>query len=145
MSHAKMQELYAKIPTFKCKEGCGDCCGPVPFSPSEATFAAMEHKAPLAELEGILARLAAGETDCDKCPQSTPQGCKIYDKRPFMCRIFGATDQHGVGMASLVCPHGCKPENPLTEAQVNELTDEYLSITGAEEIQELREHRARRQ
>lgn len=130
MSRASLQTIYAQIPTFSCKAGCHDCCGPVPFSPSEAAFAGVQSKPALAELRAAL------KTGCEDCPHVTPQGCGIYEFRPFMCRIFGATDQ-----GSLACPHGCKPETPLTEARVNELTDEYLRIVEVEEIQELREHR----
>src|SRR5258708_28093736 len=30
-----LRELYAQIPTFKCIEGCTDCCGPVAASREE--------------------------------------------------------------------------------------------------------------
>lgn len=32
MSAKVHKALYAMIPSFKCKEGCTECCGPVPFS-----------------------------------------------------------------------------------------------------------------
>ena len=102
----KLDKLYAKIPTFTCKEGCIDCCGPVPRCKSEE--------------DRILFKMQQIGL---ACPYAVNGKCVIYEKRPFMCRLFGA-----VASGSLKCPHGCGPENPLSEEEAFELTREYSKI-----------------
>jgi len=105
----RLADLYASIPTFTCIPGCTDCCGPVPFSKTE------------------WARVPVKKTaTCLDCPYAE-HGCTIYDQRPFMCRLFGAVDD-----PMLRCPHGCRPFKPLTQAQGNALTEEYIRLTNQE-------------
>ena len=102
----KLDKLYAKIPIFKCKEGCTDCCGPVPRCKEEN--------------DRILFKMQQVGMFC---PYAVKGRCVIYEKRPFMCRIFGA-----VASGPLKCPYGCGPENPLTEEEAKGLTEEYVKI-----------------
>jgi len=81
------EELYRQIPSFECKKGCTDCCGPVPFSRYEWSIIADKR-----EGKGLI------------CPYASRKGCQIYDKRPLLCRLFGA-----VNTERMECPHGCKP------------------------------------
>lgn len=111
-----LARLYKQIPAFTCKPGCADCCGPVPTSPVERV------RAP--RLAGIDLRLAL--TACLTCPYSTDAGCAVYADRPFICRLFGAVE----GEPKLACPHGCKPERPLSAAKAEALTMEYMRLTG---------------
>jgi uncharacterized protein len=105
-------ELYARIPTFDCIPGCHDCCGPVYGSREEIK------KAPLLEtwkgvsLEG-----------CLSCPYVTSLGCGIYNDRPLICRIYGATED-----PRLQCPHGRGPERKLSIAETNEIWRRYLKL-----------------
>lgn len=115
----RLERLYREIPTFDCIEGCTDCCGPVPASASEMK------KAPL--LIGAIER--ANATGCTDCAyERTTGGCAIYDNRPFMCRLFGATSDF-----RLTCPHGRGPKKPIPPARAAALTDEYLRIIREEE------------
>jgi Fe-S-cluster containining protein len=103
-----LQALYDKIPKgFQCAPGCNLCCGPVPHCAEEAALIDDDDRKRM---------------DVSKpCPFTTPQGCAIYDKRPFMCRIFGCAPD------MLACPHGLRPERMLTDEEASDLTDEYIT------------------
>lgn len=49
--------------------------------------------------------------------------CSVYDRRPFVCRLFGTSDDH-----RLRCPHGCGPKRKLTKAQSDARTEEYMAV-----------------
>lgn len=109
----RLAALYAKVPTFKCKEGCTDCCGPVPFIKAE--WDKVDVKKDL-------------KPGCLDCPYAKADGgCEIYEHRPFMCRLFGTVED-------LACPHGCAPEKLFTKAEGNALVDEYIRIGQIEEV-----------
>lgn len=105
----KIRKLYRQIPSFKCKEGCTDCCGPVPFAKSEWSLI-IDKREP-----SIIRPL--------KCPYSYNNSCDIYSNRPFMCRLFGASED-----PKLKCPHGCKPDKLLTKKQALKLTKKYQQL-----------------
>lgn len=96
--------LYKKIPSFRCIEGCTDCCGPVPWT---------EHE--LARV-GLDAPPRVGEDR--RCPFSLQGRCDIHDRRPFMCRLFGTVDD-------LVCPHGRGPLKRIATADGHDLVRRY--------------------
>lgn len=87
-----------------CPRTCSDCCGPVPFTESEFKDLPRKHRRTLS-----MRKFADGS---DKCCFSTPSGCAIYDRRPLMCRLFGASEQ-----PRMRCPHGVKADNPLTSQE----------------------------
>lgn len=47
-----------------------------------------------------------------KCCFSSLDGCMIYENRPLVCRLFGASEQ-----PRMRCPHGAKADNPLTSQE----------------------------
>jgi len=91
----KIDQLRRRIPGFACVPGCHDCCGPVTASSEELlrlpVRSEAEHDAALAELN---------------CVHLGPEGCRVYDQRPLICRLFGTTP-------SLPCPRGQGPEVPV--------------------------------
>jgi len=99
--------LYRKIPSFECKEGCTDCCGPVPFKKAE--WGRVEDK-------------RYGGDDLI-CPYAVGGRCEIYDVRPFMCRLFGTVDDY-----RLRCPHGCGPDVLMSAEKGRELMNRYRGI-----------------
>ena len=99
------KRLYKRLPDMICKEGCTDCCGPVPFSKWEADNA----KAPYVESYGL------------NCIHIFDGKCSIYENRPFMCRLYGTTE-------NLKCPHGCQPSYQITEELAQELTQKYVKL-----------------
>lgn len=102
----KIKKLYNDIPTFECRAGCSDCCGFVPWSK--------------AEWEIIKEKRRASSL---KCPYATGNGCDIYENRPLICRLFGT-----VNVGYLKCPHGCKPDKPLTERQARRIAKKYSDL-----------------
>lgn len=100
------EKLYSRIPSFKCKEGCMDCCGPVPFSKWEWERVQDKRKATLLS-----------------CPYAVGGRCEIYKHRPLICRLFGSVDD-----PLLECPHGCGPQNKLSREQGAEIMREYLLV-----------------
>jgi Fe-S-cluster containining protein len=56
--------------------------------------------------------------------------CSIYSMRPAICRLFGAVDH-----PMLRCPHGCRPEKYLTDAESRAILKdiEDCCATGREE------------
>jgi Fe-S-cluster containining protein len=110
----RLDRLYREIPTFDCIPGCTDCCGPVPATRTEAA------KAPL--LADAIQR--AQKSGCFDCAyEKATGGCAVYDNRPFMCRLFGATSD-----PRLECPHGKGPRHPISAAKARALTDAYLRL-----------------
>jgi len=103
-----LDELYSQIPKMVCKEGCTDCCGPVPFNKEE-----------LSRLKGKDRKKC--NTGAADCPYSLNGGCDIYEDRPFICRIFGTAKD----VPLLECPHGCKPMFPLPAGRAKDLTKAY--------------------
>jgi uncharacterized protein len=108
-----IRRLQLLVPKFECIPGCTDCCGPVPFSKWE--WEQVQDKRSSTSLS---------------CVYSSKQGCEIYDKRPMVCRLFGASEDE-----RLVCPHGKMPDKPLTVEETNRISKEYISwipnISGA--------------
>jgi Fe-S-cluster containining protein len=72
------------LPTMRCDQGCGDCCGIAP-----ATEAEYRKVMWVAKQKGIVP-LRQGHT----CPFYQHDTCQVYDARPLACRLFG----HVVGM-----------------------------------------------
>lgn len=125
MSALKLNLLYAKVPSFDCKAGCSDCCGPIMMSRAELKRITehLGHEPNFTPTEKqLLDRLAGGATlDCP-CLDAKTNRCTIYSIRPMICRVFGTFPE-------LACPKGCAPTTPLTQAQADAL------INGAEAIE----------
>lgn len=99
----QIRALWEQVPVLKCLLGCHDCCGPVPWTK--------------AEWEQVKDKCLYDSLDC---PYIKSGGCAIYQDRPFLCRLFGAVER-----GRMKCPHGCGPEEPLSEAQAHELMEQY--------------------
>jgi len=121
----RIYRLIDAIGPMECIPGCHDCCGPVYFTRLEL------QRAPLLELNiKALEQLIEANTgidwhfNCASCIYVTPEGkCGIYDKRPFVCRIFAMTEE-----PMLKCPHGRAPKNPLPLKETHALMAEYKWI-----------------
>lgn len=110
---ATIDDLLKGIPQFQCVEGCSDCCGPIVMTKLEA------HR--------IAARTGQKSVTTDahlKCSLLGSDGkCSVYDIRPAVCRVFGASESE-----RLVCPHGRKPGNPMTPSETGALMDKVLTL-----------------
>ena len=109
-NNRKLDELRARIPSFRCIVGCHDCCGPVTASSEEMARLPVktdaEHEAALAELS---------------CPHLGEHGCEVYSERPLICRLFGTTP-------SLLCPNGMRPVY-LIDRRTEEEIHQFLAST----------------
>jgi Fe-S-cluster containining protein len=101
---ATLDDLLKGVPTFTCKEGCSDCCGIVPMT-------RLEWKR-IQERTGITKQY----DENGNCNLLKDGKCSVYDIRPAICRIFGASTE-----PRLQCPHGCKSERLLTAKETDGL------------------------
>ena len=113
---AKIDALLSTIPSFDCKPGCADCCGPFDLSRLEFYRCV---KASGRTVESI--RLQIEKNAKQKilsCPllDKKTNRCSIYTARPAICRIFGTTKE-------LQCPHGYAPapEKLLDDERAREI------------------------
>ena len=106
----KLKKIYAQIPSSKCPEGCGECCGPVYPSLKEMQnirFWCVNH--------GMEFKDFATLNDLS-CPYlMDDKRCQIYDARPFMCRTYGMINHKLLRCAK------CKPERIMSNPEMNKL------------------------
>lgn len=63
------------------------------------------------EIPSMADALAAIERGEDYyCPALVDGSCAVYEDRPTICRLWGATE-------SMPCPHGCTPAGALTQEE----------------------------
>lgn len=122
--------VYRDIPaTSPCKAGCTDCCGPVPWSDEELARVAADVPAIAQwfEFETPAGNAARGLMNplTGKCPFASVDGCQVYERRPFMCRLFATSIEE----TRLRCPHGVAPRQPLSARQAQALTVRYCKAT----------------
>jgi Fe-S-cluster containining protein len=109
-NYAKIRFFRKHIPSFACKAGCHDCCGPVTASSEE--MANLPFKS-IADHEAALADL--------NCPHLGKNGCEVYGERPLICRLFGTTPR-------LPCPNGKRPE-VMIDAEIEQQIHQFLLNT----------------
>lgn len=106
-----LEDIYAAIPPVACKGLCEDSCGPIAMSNEED--ARMRRRGfDIPAMADALAALDRGEDYY--CPALADRRCGAYEDRPTVCRLWGAA-------RSMPCPHGCTPDDALTQEQSHEL------------------------
>ena len=116
----RLRMIYQQIPPASpCKAGCFDCCGPVPWSAAELALvqADVPSIAQWTDYKGVR---ALENPITGMCPFASKSGCQVYDRRPFMCRLFAASLE-----PMLRCPHGCASKRPLTKSETDKLAEHY--------------------
>lgn len=106
-----LADVYARIPDVGCKGLCKESCGPIAMSNDEddrlrglgVTIPSM-----------VDAVAAIDHGDEYYCPALRDGRCSVYDDRPTICRLWGAT-------TSMPCSHGCTPQNALSQQESFEL------------------------
>ncbi|MBI1887166.1 MAG: YkgJ family cysteine cluster protein [Nitrosomonadales bacterium] len=102
---AKIDALLSGLPTFQCKEGCYDCCGPVQLSRLEYIRCIHASGRTAKDVKRQMQNnLKQGIYTCPLLDVETKQ-CAVYSVRPAICRLFG------VVKGELLCPHGYAPES----------------------------------
>jgi Fe-S-cluster containining protein len=104
-------DVYDAIPSVPCQGLCIDSCGPIAMSREEDR----RLRARGVEVPAIADAVAAIERGENYyCPALRDGRCGVYEDRPAICRLWGATE-------SMPCPHGCTPGRRLTQAESHEL------------------------
>ena len=102
-----MSDVYRLIPPVACRGLCVESCGPISMSKREEKV--MQRRGvkvpPLAE---AVAAVERGEDYY--CPALADSRCSVYEDRPTICRLWGATE-------SMRCPHGCTPDDALSQEE----------------------------
>lgn len=99
-----LQKLYDRIPSFKCIEGCYECCdNHIQYAKEEAD------------------RVGGFNYTERMCPHMKNGGCSVHPNRAFICRIYGSS-------VLMPCPYGCGPEKPLSKEETLELVREFVRI-----------------
>lgn len=107
--------IYAKVPKIACIGKCQACCGPIGAEDAEVTAFEKVTGKPFPDPFVVLD--LPGMT-CPLLDVATGR-CSVYQHRPLICRLWGVIDRDGMR-----CPHGCKPERWLTDAEGHALMDE---------------------
>jgi len=103
-------QIYSQVPSFLCKAGCHDCCGPTVWAKDEYTNITSWLK------KHNRKELMATGIDC---PYLNDKGCSIYKVRPILCRLFGSVDN-----PIMLCPHGRRPAKLITDKKAERLLKE---------------------
>ncbi len=97
-----LEEIWRKIPSMECEEGCSECC----FWPSRTPLEEERVREWLRE-RGREERVGrVGE----RCPYAEGGRCSIWPVRFLPCRLFGVVE-------TVRCPRGKGPERFLTEEE----------------------------
>ena len=116
-----LRNLYAELPEMpSCPDGCCKCCGPVTFSKVEAELAGV----PGARMYS-LGKGPYGDT-CEFVDDDTGK-CKIYEHRPFICRLFNGSYERAFACAE-IAEHGT-----MTDARSLQLIGRYCQIIEEDE------------
>ena len=107
----KLAEVYARIPDFECKGLCQDACGPIAMS-REEDLRLRRRGVVVPPLAEAVAAIERGEDYY--CPALVDGRCSVYEDRPTICRLWGATE-------SMPCPHGCTPGGTLSQEESHDL------------------------
>jgi len=81
----------AYVNKFKCRSGCSECCGPIPF---EDTF--IEKFQDYIQVEPLQSECLSNTMVLPLCPDGSclflvreDHRCAIYEVRPLVCRVYG--------------------------------------------------------
>jgi hypothetical protein len=102
-----LADIYARIPEVSCKGLCKESCGPIAMSKYEDRRL-QERGVTIPSMVEAVAEIQNGAEYY--CPALQDGRCLVYEDRPTICRLWGAT-------ASMPCPHGCTPAEALSQQE----------------------------
>lgn len=109
-----LDALYATLPKLDCLRKCASCCAH--FGMTGLEQERLERRAGPLKTRRILCKTETGHSLGvhnvlqGTCPLLKDGQCSAYDIRPAICRMWGLTE-------GMLCPHGCRPERLLSEAE----------------------------
>lgn len=113
-------DIYSKIPEIDCQGLCYDQCTLIIAHPAELNNIGFNPHFKTLEDCKVLVHLIKQDwyhnDGCLTCPMlDSNKRCKIYDKRPLVCRLYGVVE-------GMECRFGCKPKTRyLTDKEGREL------------------------
>lgn len=125
---ARLEQLYARIPSMHCQGRCYHSCTSIDMSEVErARLAERGFHIPPRRSVAEIREQGRRTGRVDACPALSALGaCRVYDVRPLICRAFGAVE-------GLRCAYDCTPTTrELTTAEFVELMLEIDRISGRE-------------
>lgn len=134
---ARLETIYAKVPSIDCKRLCAASCGIIVASAEEVIYLSDGVPVPIASkvtggdlIVAIASHLGPDERHPDggdwmmlqhdrkwRCPVLRAGLCGNHAHRPLICRLYGVVER-------LRCPYGCEPERWLTDEEAADLRDE---------------------
>lgn len=108
---ARLDSLYAELPTITCQGKCQKACGPIGMSEEEW------HR--IEERLGSAMPVPVTTT----CPLLREGRCRIYPVRPAICRLFGLT-------RAMPCPFGCQPSRWMDPAETRRFLARVQACSG---------------
>ena len=111
---AKLDALYARLPTIECKGKCAMACGPIILTELEGTRLRTmdQHR-----------RNPSTHNDLTCVYLTKSKRCGVYAFRPLICRAYGL-----VRMMS--CPFGCVPSQWMKDTEFLQVAQEVEKIGG---------------
>jgi Fe-S-cluster containining protein len=112
--------------TFKCRENCGLCCGPVLIP--KTVYEKYKDTLPLHKSVEAFEDDVIIVTENASCVfLSEDKKCKIYDERPEVCKIYGNSET-AWKIPSLMCPFFRPDGSPRNRAERRQV-DRYIKNT----------------
>ncbi len=110
MNELDLKRIYDSFPGIECKGLCYDNCTVIPLSDLELKYIGQDNISMrfAVNINVLNCTLDEEEKHIPVCDMLVDNRCSIYDKRPMICRLYGV-------VRGIECPHGCKPERPLSE------------------------------
>ncbi len=115
---ARLAAIYARIPKMKCKGLCQACCGPIGMS--QAEMDRIQEQVGSRVQPTDLGQSGVG-LNHPTCPLLVNGRCSVYEVRPVICRVWGV-------VKSMRCPHGCRPNRWLSDAESHQLVRDARAI-----------------
>lgn len=108
----RLDEVYRRVPTLRCKGLCQDVCGPVPASHGEVRL-----------MERTSGRRYGWQLRTGHCSflDEASGRCSCYRDRPLICRAWGT-------LPHSACPFGCEPDAWLSDEQFEDLRARMIAI-----------------
>jgi hypothetical protein len=113
-----LEEIWRKIPSMECEEGCTECC----FWPSRTPLEEervrewLEERGRKEKWGGLGGGRWGGQPPpgggggAERCPYAEGGRCSLWPVRFLPCRLFGVVE-------TVRCPKGRGPERFLTEEE----------------------------
>lgn len=147
--YAKLDALYATLPTVECKKKCGFLnCGPIQASQLETKR--VEEKTGFVQIHDRAVWQDAHQFAFKNLPYLPQQEdfyrsqvfwkpdeqtfdcqflmpvigtCRVYQLRPLVCRLFGVVDN-----SKMRCQFGCQPTRWLSNEEARKICEEVICI-----------------